>query len=112
MIATGATARTMPGADGLPGVHTLRTVDDARAVRAALDDGARVVIVGAGFIGSEVASGARKRGLDVVLVEALPTPLVRAIGQVMGEACSALHLRNGADLRCGVKVEAIEGGPR
>lgn len=107
VIATGARARTLPGSAHLADVHTLRTLDDARAIRSALDAGARVVVVGAGFIGSEVASGARKRGLDVVLVEALATPLVRAIGEVMGSACSALHLRNGAELRCGVKVDAL-----
>ncbi|MVU80700.1 FAD-dependent oxidoreductase [Nocardia sp. ET3-3] len=109
IIATGARASMVPGADGLGGVHTLRTLDDARAVRAALDAGARTVVIGAGFIGSEVASSARKRGLPVTLVEALPTPLVRAVGPVMGSACSSLHVANGADLRCGVAVSAIEG---
>ena len=72
VIATGADARTLPGADALDGVHTLRTVDDAIAVRAALDAGARTVVIGAGFIGSEVASAARKRGLSPVVIEALP----------------------------------------
>jgi NADPH-dependent 2,4-dienoyl-CoA reductase/sulfur reductase-like enzyme len=107
VIATGAAARTLPGR--LKGVHTLRTLDDAIAVRAALDGGARTVVIGAGFIGSEVASGARRRGLDVTVVEALPTPLVRAVGEVMGAACAALHQRNGTDLRCGVGVAALEG---
>ncbi|BAH31503.1 NAD(P)/FAD-dependent oxidoreductase [Rhodococcus erythropolis] len=110
VLATGAQARTLPGTEGMAGVHTLRTLDDARAVRAALDAGARTVVIGAGFIGSEVASGARKRGLDVTVVEALPTPLIRAIGEQMGETCSALHTANGTDLRCGTSVEAIEGG--
>jgi NADPH-dependent 2,4-dienoyl-CoA reductase/sulfur reductase-like enzyme len=110
VLATGARARTLPGTNGMAGVHTLRTLDDARAVRTALDAGARTVVIGAGFIGSEVASGARKRGLDVTVVEALPTPLVRAIGEQMGVACSTLHTANGTDLRCGVAVEAIEGG--
>ncbi|WP_432066224.1 NAD(P)/FAD-dependent oxidoreductase [Streptomyces sp. C10-9-1] len=112
VIATGATARRLPGTGHLAGVHTLRTLDDAIAVREALDDGARTVVIGAGFIGSEVASAARKRGLPVTIVEALPTPLVRAIGTAMGEACSALHLANGTDLRCGVAVRAIEGDGR
>jgi len=110
VVATGAAARTLPGS--LAGVHTLRTLDDAVAVRAALDAGARTVVIGAGFIGSEVASGARKRGLDVTVVEALPTPLVRAVGEVMGNACAALHRRNGTDLRCGVGVAALEGTGR
>ncbi|MEV5551885.1 FAD-dependent oxidoreductase [Streptomyces sp. NPDC052309] len=112
VIATGATARGIPGTEHLAGVHTLRTLDDALAVREALDAGARTVVIGAGFIGSEVASGARKRGLPVTIVEALPTPLVRAIGTAMGEACSALHAANGTDLRCGVAVSAIEGDGR
>ncbi|AII10941.1 NAD(P)/FAD-dependent oxidoreductase [Rhodococcus opacus] len=109
VIATGADARTLPGTGDLAGVHTLRTVDDAVAVRAALDAGARTVVIGAGFIGSEIASGARKRGLSPVVVEALPTPLVRAVGQEMGATLASLHTRNGTDLRCGVPVAAIEG---
>ncbi|WP_327098882.1 FAD-dependent oxidoreductase [Nocardia vinacea] len=109
VIATGATARSFPGTEGLSGVHTLRTLDDARAVRSALDAGARTVVVGAGFIGSEVASAARKRGLDVTIVEAFPVPLVRAVGERMGPACSSLHARNGVELRCGIGVSAIEG---
>ncbi|MDH6282652.1 NAD(P)/FAD-dependent oxidoreductase [Prescottella agglutinans] len=109
VIATGAAARRLPGTEGLDGVHTLRTVDDAVAVRAALDEGARTVVIGAGFIGSEVASGARKRGLEPVVIEALPTPLVRAVGQEMGATLASLHIRNGTDLRCGVAVSAIEG---
>ncbi|MGQ4601262.1 FAD-dependent oxidoreductase [Nocardia sp. R6R-6] len=108
VVATGATARELPGADGLAGVHTLRTLDDAIAVRAALDAGARTVVVGAGFIGSEVASGARKRGLAVTIIEAAPTPLVRAVGEQMGGALAARHHRAGTDLRCGVSVRALE----
>jgi NADPH-dependent 2,4-dienoyl-CoA reductase/sulfur reductase-like enzyme len=112
VIATGAAARRLPGTAGLPGVHTLRTIEDAAAVRAALDAGARTVIIGAGFIGSEVASAARKRGLPATVVEALPTPLVRAVGPVMGAACAALHRRNGTDLRSGITVTALEGDGR
>ncbi|MDP9861148.1 MULTISPECIES: NAD(P)/FAD-dependent oxidoreductase [Streptosporangium] len=112
VIATGATARTLPGTEGLDGVHTLRTRDDAIAVRRALDAGARTVVVGAGFIGSEVASAARERGLEVTIVEALPTPLARAVGETMGTACAVLHTRNGTDLRCGAGVAAVEGERR
>ncbi|WP_037357325.1 NAD(P)/FAD-dependent oxidoreductase [Amycolatopsis orientalis] len=107
VIATGATARRLPGTEGIAGVHTLRTLDDAVAVRAALDSGARTVVIGSGFIGSEVASGARKRGLPVTIVEAAPTPLVRAIGEELGEAVAGLHHRAGTDLRCGVAVREI-----
>ncbi|WP_433567224.1 NAD(P)/FAD-dependent oxidoreductase [Nocardia sp. CA-151230] len=112
VIATGADARMLPGGESLGGVHTLRTLDDAIAIRRALDAGARTVVVGAGFIGSEVAAGARKRGLDVTILEALPTPLVRAVGERMGEACAALHERNGTPLRCGVGVTGLEGEGR
>ncbi|MGW4489276.1 NAD(P)/FAD-dependent oxidoreductase [Amycolatopsis sp. NPDC004368] len=111
VIATGATARVLPGTSHLAGVHTLRTLDDALSVRAALDAGARTVVIGAGFIGSEVASAARKRGLPVTVVEAAPTPLTRAIG-AMGEPCSALHRAHGTDLRCGIAVTGVEGTGR
>jgi NADPH-dependent 2,4-dienoyl-CoA reductase/sulfur reductase-like enzyme len=108
-IATRGAARTMPGAEHLAGVHTLRTVDDARAIRKYLDSGARTVVIGGGFIGSEVASAARKRGLDVTIVEALPTPLPRSVGMTAGAALAALHSRNGTTVRCGVAVTAVEG---
>ncbi|HEY9417520.1 MAG TPA: FAD-dependent oxidoreductase [Pseudonocardia sp.] len=108
VITTGAAARTLPGTDDLQGVHCLRTLDDAIAIRAALEAGARTVVVGAGFIGSEVASGARKRGLSATILEALPVPLVRSVGEEMGKACAELHIANGTDLRCGVKVMGLE----
>lgn len=112
VIATGSTLRTLPGTEALAGVHGLRTASDAIAVRSALDAGARTVVVGAGFIGSEVASGAAKRGLDVTIVEAAPQPLVRAVGAEMGPAVAHLHALHGTELRCGVGVEAIEGDGR
>lgn len=112
VIATGSIARRLPGTEHLAGVHTLRTLDDARAVRAALRAQPRVVVVGAGFIGSEVAASARKLGLQVTIVEAAQTPLLRSVGAEMGRACAALHQVNGTDLRCGVGVEAIEGAGR
>jgi NADPH-dependent 2,4-dienoyl-CoA reductase/sulfur reductase-like enzyme len=113
VIATGAQARALPGTEGLAGVHTLRTRDDAAAIRAALDAGARsLVVVGAGFIGSEVAASARERGLAVTIVESLPTPLVRAVGERMGAACGRLHAAAGTDLRCGVSVRGFRGERR
>lgn len=112
IIATGAQARALPGTEHLDGVHGLRTIDDAIAVRAALDSGARTVVIGAGFIGSEVASNANKRGIPVTVVEALETPLVRAIGPSMGPAIASLHDRNGTELRCGVGVDRVEGNGR
>jgi NADPH-dependent 2,4-dienoyl-CoA reductase/sulfur reductase-like enzyme len=113
VIATGARPRTLPGVStGLAGVHTFRTVDDARAVRAGLDAGARVVVVGGGFIGAEVAASARARGVDVTIVEALPVPLGRVLGEQMGSACAALHRDHGVDLRCSVAITGIEGHGR
>jgi NADPH-dependent 2,4-dienoyl-CoA reductase/sulfur reductase-like enzyme len=108
IIATGSELRTLPGSE-LGGVHGLRTLDDSLAIRAALDAGARTVVIGAGFIGSEVASSAQKRGVDVTVVEALPTPLVRATGTAMGAAIASLHERNGTTLLCGTEVKALEG---
>ncbi|MCQ4080835.1 FAD-dependent oxidoreductase [Streptomyces sp. RB6PN25] len=112
VIATGATPRALPGTDGLAGVLTLRTVDDARAARTALDAGARTVVVGAGFIGSEVASAAHKRGLPVTIVEALPSPLARAVGEEMGVAVGDFHRANGVELRCGTAVTKLSGDGR
>jgi NADPH-dependent 2,4-dienoyl-CoA reductase/sulfur reductase-like enzyme len=112
VIATGGAQRTLTGTEHLAGVHGLRTLDDSIDVRAALDAGARTVVIGAGFIGSEVAAGAKKRGVDVTIVEALPTPLVRATGTEMGSAIAALHERNGTTLLCGAGVAAVEGDDR
>jgi NADPH-dependent 2,4-dienoyl-CoA reductase/sulfur reductase-like enzyme len=109
IIATGVRARRFPNTDHLAGVHTLRNLDDAAAIRSAMDAGARVVIIGAGFIGSEVASAARKRGLDVTILEALPTPLARIVGEYAGTALTNLHRQNGTVVECGVQIEAIEG---
>jgi len=108
VIATGSTARTLPGTEDLSGrVQALRTIDDARAARQALEEGARVVVVGAGFIGSEVAASARARGLQVTMLEAAGAPLARAFGPAMGAAVSSLHGRNGTDLRCGVGINGV-----
>ncbi|MCW2666459.1 MAG: hcaD [Frankiales bacterium] len=107
VIATGATPRQLPGTEGLRGVSTLRTLDDARDVRTAMDAGARVIIIGAGFIGSEVASAAHKRGLSVTLIEAMPTPLSRSVGPAVGEMLTDLHREAGTAVRLGVGVEQV-----
>lgn len=113
VVATGAHARALPGTEGLGGVFTVRTLDDSRALRAALRDGSpRVTVVGAGFIGSEVAAVARKRDLAVTIVEALETPLVRAVGERMGRALTHLHQRHGTEVRTGVSVEEVVGDDR
>ncbi|MDD7966016.1 NAD(P)/FAD-dependent oxidoreductase [Actinomycetospora lemnae] len=108
VIATGAHARTLPGTEHLEGVHTVRTLDDAIALRAALRGGARrLTVVGAGFIGSEVAAVGRKLGLEVTILEALETPLARAVGERMGRALTHLHRRHGTEVRTGVAVEEV-----
>ncbi len=112
VIATGARARTLADSEDLAGVHALRTLDDAVAVRRELDRGVKVVVVGAGFIGSEVASGARKRGLDVTVVEALETPLVRACGEAPGRWIAGLHEKHGTRLLCGNGVAGLHGSGR
>ncbi len=113
VLATGSIVRTLPGQPDLAGIHTLRTVDDALALRADLDAGpARVVVIGAGFIGAEVAATARGRGLEVTILEGLPVPLQRGLGDRMGMRMADVHRAHGVDLRLGVAVEAIEGGQR
>ncbi|MFP1624207.1 NAD(P)/FAD-dependent oxidoreductase [Streptomyces sp. 5K101] len=112
VIATGAAARQLPGTDGLAGVHTLRTLDDARALRDQLALGGRLVVIGGGFIGAEVASTAYALGLDVTVVEAAPTPLAGPLGEAMGAVVSALHADHGVRLLCGVGVKGLSGETR
>jgi NADPH-dependent 2,4-dienoyl-CoA reductase/sulfur reductase-like enzyme len=112
VIATGARPRTLPGSSDLEGVYTLRTIEDSLALRSELSGGARLVVVGAGFIGGEVAATARRRGAEVTIVEALPVPLERVLGEEMGNVCANLHRAHGVDLRLGVGVEGFEGGSR
>lgn len=112
VIATGAAARSLPGTEGIRGVHTLRTLDDAQAIRDGLRAGARVAVVGGGFIGSEVAASAKARGCEVTVIEAAPAPLVRGLGAQMGSRVGALHGHNGVELRLGVGVEGVLGTGR
>jgi NADPH-dependent 2,4-dienoyl-CoA reductase/sulfur reductase-like enzyme len=112
VIATGAAARTLPGAEGLAGVHTLRTLDDARALRDDLARGGRLVVIGGGFIGAEVASTAYALGLEVTVVEVAPTPLAGPLGHEMGTVVSSLHADHGVRLLCGVGVKGLTGAER
>ena len=110
VIATGASPRTLAHVPDIAGVQTLRTLEDAGYLRAAIGPETNVVIIGAGFIGSEIASSARARGATVTIVEAAPVPLVRAVGEVVGRAISDLHRRNGTRLLCEVQIEKVIGG--
>lgn len=108
VVATGCRPRAI-GDDALAGVHVLRTLDDAVALRADLERAPeRVVVIGAGFIGSEVAASCRARGLEVTVVEALPVPLERVLGAEMGALCADLHRDNGVDLRLAVGVDGFD----
>jgi NADPH-dependent 2,4-dienoyl-CoA reductase/sulfur reductase-like enzyme len=108
VIATGCAAR-MPDCAGLEGVHVLRTLDDCIALRKSLVGSPRVVVVGAGFIGCEVAATCRSLQLDVTMVEPFPHPLGRAVGPVVGQACRQLHADAGVNVRCNTLVTSVEG---
>lgn len=112
VIATGAAARSLPGVGNIAGVHTLRTLDDSMAIRDGLAAGARVAVVGGGFIGSEVAASAAARGCEVTVIEAAPAPLVRGLGVDMGTRVGALHGQNSVELRLGVGVDGVLGTDR
>ncbi|MFI8091373.1 NAD(P)/FAD-dependent oxidoreductase [Streptomyces sp. NPDC086080] len=107
LLATGSRARTLPGFDG-DDVHTLRTLDNALTLREKLTDGARVVIVGAGWIGCEVASAARARGAHVTMIDPAPLPLRRVLGDRVGQVFRDLHTDHGVTLRPGVRVSGTD----
>jgi 3-phenylpropionate/trans-cinnamate dioxygenase ferredoxin reductase subunit len=106
LLATGARARRLPGFDG-EGVHYLRDRDDADRLRPQLVPGRRLVIIGGGFIGSEVASAALERGATVTLLEAGPVPLAQAVGPRLGEAWARLLRAAGVDLRVKTVVQGV-----
>ncbi len=111
VIATGARPRTLdlPGAS-LSGVHTLRRIPDCLALRESFREGRRLVVIGAGWIGLEVAAAATEAGMHVTVLEHDDVPLRRALGDRMGSYFARLHLDHGVDLRPGMSVSAIEGG--
>jgi NADPH-dependent 2,4-dienoyl-CoA reductase/sulfur reductase-like enzyme len=113
VIATGAAAwkPAIPGHD-LPGVHVLRTLQDAIAIRAALAAKPRVIVIGAGFIGLEVAASCRRMGAAVTVIEAEALPLSRVLGPPIGRAVLQMHTQHGAELRMASLVSAIEGDGR
>jgi 3-phenylpropionate/trans-cinnamate dioxygenase ferredoxin reductase component len=110
LLTTGAEPRrlSIPGA-GLDGVHYLRSVQDSDALRARLDRGGAVVVVGAGWIGSEVAASARQRGLEVTVVEPASLPLERVLGAELGAIYRDIHADHGVRMLLGTGVEAFEG---
>ena len=109
VIASGAVPREWPGGPVPDGVLMLRTVDDCLAIRKQLGSGPRVVVVGGGFIGAEVAASCRSLGLDVVLIEKATGPLLAALGKELAPRWAELHREHGVDLRVGVGVDAFVG---
>jgi len=112
ILATGTRARRLPFGQDLEGVLELRNLGDARKLRAALAGSTRVVVVGAGFIGMEVAASCRQKGLEVTVVEPLPAPLIRGLGAVLGERVARRHREEGVVFRLGVGVDGFEGKGR
>ena len=108
LLATGSRSRRppIPGADA-DAVHYLRTVDDADALNAALVDGSALAVVGGGWIGLEVAAGARERGVNVTVVETAELPLMGSLGREVGQVFADLHRDHGVDLRLGATVQEI-----
>jgi 3-phenylpropionate/trans-cinnamate dioxygenase ferredoxin reductase component len=107
LLATGSRPRTLPGFDG-DGVHMLRTLDDALALRATLTAGVRVVIVGAGWIGCEVAAAARTHGAHVTVVDPLSQPLRQVLGEEIGAVFRDLHAEHGVTLRLGTGATGLD----
>lgn len=112
VVATGASARELPEISGLDNVLTLRTLADAEKLRSLVRRGGRLVVIGAGFIGAEVASTAHSLGLDVTVLEKSATPLCGPLGAQLGAVVAGLHERAGVRLICGADVDrfAVEGG--
>jgi NADPH-dependent 2,4-dienoyl-CoA reductase/sulfur reductase-like enzyme len=108
IVATGSTARRLPDQENHPHVVTLRTLDDALDLRRRIQDGGRrVAVIGAGFIGLEVASTARMLGNDVIVLEGAEAPLIRGLGAAMGTAVAEVHADHGVEIRCNVQVEGF-----
>jgi NADPH-dependent 2,4-dienoyl-CoA reductase/sulfur reductase-like enzyme len=107
VVATGVRPRRLPGQPDHPELHVLRTLEDCRGLRGSLSRARSVLVVGAGFIGAEVAATARMAGLEVTMLEALPVPFARVLGEQMGQLCARLQTDNGVTVRCGVRLEGF-----
>ncbi|KMO71710.1 MAG: FAD-dependent oxidoreductase [Mycolicibacterium rufum] len=112
VIATGLVPKRIRSFPDLPGIHVLRNVGQSLALRREAADARRAVVVGAGFIGCEVAASLRRLGVDVVLVEPQPAPLASVLGEKIGELVTRLHRAEGVDVRCGVGVSEVSGDDR
>ena len=112
VIATGLVPRRIPSFPDLAGIHVLRSLDESIKLRGEIAGAKHAVVVGAGFIGCEVAASLRSIGLDVVLVEPQPTPLASVLGEQIGALVARLHRDEGVDVRCGTGVDGVNGGGR
>jgi 3-phenylpropionate/trans-cinnamate dioxygenase ferredoxin reductase subunit len=112
LIATGSRPRRLPMFEGFQNVSTLRTREDARALRGALVPGARLLVIGAGFIGQEAASAARKAGARATIIEAASTPLESVLGNEVGSWFAEMHRSNGVELLLEQRVVAVRGDRR
>ena len=109
VIATGLVPKTIPSFPDLEGIRVLRSFDESLAIRKQAGSARHAVIVGAGFIGCEVAASLRGLGVDVVLVEPQPSPLASVLGEQIGSLVARLHRAEGVDVRCGVGVAEVRG---
>jgi 3-phenylpropionate/trans-cinnamate dioxygenase ferredoxin reductase subunit len=109
VIATGASPRRLHQFVDVPGVHILRTLQDATAIRLAMEAEPRVAVIGGGFIGAEVASAARTLGLDVTIIDTLPVLMQRALGDILGARMAQYHRDAGVRLRLGTHVTDLIG---
>jgi NADPH-dependent 2,4-dienoyl-CoA reductase/sulfur reductase-like enzyme len=112
VIATGVRPRRLPTGHELAGVHVLRDHPDVAALRAAFAGTPRIVIVGGGFLGMEVAASARGLGLDVTVIDPLAQPMIRQVGPMVGAEVARLHREHGVDLRTGIGVTELIGENR
>lgn len=108
LLATGGRARTLPGAQDIPGVFTLRTVEDSLAISERLVPGARVVVVGGGFIGAEVAASAIQLGCAVTVLEGQEAPLERVLPPMLGQLYMRMHRERGVDFRTSISITDLE----
>lgn len=104
VLSPGGTPRRLPGVPEAENLFTLRTLRDSSSIKQALGAASRIMLVGAGFIGAEVAASAKALGKDVLIVEAAPVPLERALGTDVGKVYAAIHRDHGADLRTGTTI--------
>ena len=112
IIATGLVPKRIASFPDLEGIHVLRNYDESVALRQEAGSTRRAVVVGAGFIGCEVAASLRKLGVEVALVEPQPAPLASVLGEQIGTLVARLHRAEGVDVRCGVGVSEVRGGDR